>query len=30
VTLRRADLERLAKALRDHEALASALRFDGG
>jgi hypothetical protein len=30
VTLRRADLERLAKALREHEALAAALRFDGG
>ena len=27
VTLRRADLERLAKALREHEALAAALRF---
>ena len=30
VTLRRADLERLAKALPEHEALAEALRFDGG
>jgi hypothetical protein len=30
VTLRRADLERLSKALGDHEALAAALRFDGG
>jgi hypothetical protein len=30
VTLRRADLERLAKALREHEPLAAALRFDGG
>jgi hypothetical protein len=30
VTLRRADLERLAKALPEHEALASTLRFDGG
>jgi hypothetical protein len=30
VTLRRADLERLRKALDDHEALAAALRFDGG
>jgi hypothetical protein len=30
VTLRRGDLERLAKALREHEALAAALRFDGG
>jgi hypothetical protein len=29
VTLRRADLERLRKALGDHEALAAALRFDG-
>jgi hypothetical protein len=28
VTLRRADLERLAKALDEHEALAAALRFD--
>jgi hypothetical protein len=30
VTLRGADLERLRKALGDHEALAAALRFDGG
>jgi hypothetical protein len=30
VTLRGADLERLRKALAEHEALASALRFDGG
>lgn len=30
VTLRRADLERLRKALAQHEALASALRLDGG
>jgi hypothetical protein len=30
VTLRRADLERLRKALDEHEALAAALRFDGG
>jgi hypothetical protein len=30
VTLRGADLERLRKALADHEALASALRFDDG
>ena len=30
VTLRRADLERLRKALARHEALASALRLDGG
>jgi hypothetical protein len=29
VTLRRADLERLRKALREHEALAAALGFDG-
>jgi hypothetical protein len=29
VTLRRADLERLRKALGDHEALAAVLRFDG-
>jgi hypothetical protein len=29
VTLRGADLERLRKALAEHEALASALRFDG-
>jgi hypothetical protein len=29
VTLRGADLERLRKALPEHEALASALRFDG-
>jgi hypothetical protein len=29
VTLRRADLERLRKALADHERLAAALRFDG-
>jgi hypothetical protein len=29
VTLRRADLERLRKALDEHEALAAALRFDG-
>jgi hypothetical protein len=28
VTLRAADLERLRKALADHEALAAALRFD--
>jgi hypothetical protein len=30
VTLRGADLERLRKALSQHEALAAALRFDGG
>jgi hypothetical protein len=30
VTLRGTDLERLRKALGDHEALAAALRFDGG
>lgn len=30
VTLRDADLERLRKALGEHEALAAALRFDGG
>jgi hypothetical protein len=30
VTLRGADLERLRKALAEHEALAAALRFDGG
>ncbi len=30
VTLRRADLERLRKALAQHEALAAALRLDGG
>jgi hypothetical protein len=30
VTLRRTDLERLRKALAEHEALAAALRFDGG
>jgi hypothetical protein len=30
VTLRGADLERLRKALAEHEALATALRFDGG
>jgi hypothetical protein len=30
VTLRGADLERLRKALGEHEALAAALRFDGG
>jgi hypothetical protein len=30
VTLRGADLERLRKALAEHEALASALRFDSG
>jgi hypothetical protein len=30
VTLRAADLERLRKALADHEALATALGFDGG
>jgi hypothetical protein len=30
VTLRRADLERLRKALDDHEALAAALRLGGG
>jgi hypothetical protein len=30
VTLRRADLERLRKALAQHEALAAALGFDGG
>jgi hypothetical protein len=30
VTLRAADLERLRKALVDHEALATALGFDGG
>jgi hypothetical protein len=29
VTLRGADLERLRKALAEHEALATALRFDG-
>jgi hypothetical protein len=29
VTLRGADLERLGKALADHEALGAALRFDG-
>jgi hypothetical protein len=29
VTLRRADLERLRKALADHEALGAALGFDG-
>jgi hypothetical protein len=29
VTLRGADLERLRKALADHERLAAALRFDG-
>jgi hypothetical protein len=29
VTLRGADLERLRKALTEHEALATALRFDG-
>jgi hypothetical protein len=29
VTLRGADLERLRKALDEHEALAAALRFDG-
>jgi hypothetical protein len=29
VTLRGVDLERLRKALGDHEALAAALRFDG-
>jgi hypothetical protein len=29
VTLRKADLERLGKALADHEALGAALRFDG-
>ena len=29
VTLRGADLERLRKALAEHEALAAALRFDG-
>jgi hypothetical protein len=29
VTLRTADLERLWKALGEHEALAAALRFDG-
>jgi hypothetical protein len=29
VTLRGADLERLRKALPEHEALATALRFDG-
>ena len=29
VTLRGADLERLRKALGDHDALAAALRFDG-
>jgi hypothetical protein len=29
VTLRGTDLERLRKALGDHEALAAALRFDG-
>jgi hypothetical protein len=30
VTLRGADLARLGKALAEHEALADALRFDGG
>ncbi|HKF14192.1 MAG TPA: hypothetical protein VKB13_03085 [Gaiellaceae bacterium] len=30
VTLRGADLERLRKALAEHEALAAALTFDGG
>ena len=30
VTLRGADLERLRKALDEHQALAAALRFDGG
>jgi hypothetical protein len=30
VTLRGADLERLRKALAEHEALATALRFDDG
>jgi hypothetical protein len=30
VTFRGADLERLRKALADHEELAAALRFDGG
>jgi hypothetical protein len=30
VTLRRADLERLRKALAQHEALAAALGLDGG
>jgi hypothetical protein len=30
VTLRRADLERLRKALAQHEALAAALGFSGG
>jgi len=30
VTLRSADLERLRKALADHEALAAQLRFDDG
>jgi hypothetical protein len=30
VTLRENDLERLRKALDEHEALAAALRFDGG
>jgi len=30
VTLRAADLERLRKALAEHDALAAALRFDGG
>jgi hypothetical protein len=30
VTLRRADLERLRKALAQHEALAAALRLSGG
>ena len=30
VTLRRADLERLRKALAQHEALAAALRISGG
>jgi hypothetical protein len=30
VTFRGADLERLRKALAEHEALAAALRFDGG
>jgi hypothetical protein len=29
VTLRRSDLDRLGKALGEHEALAAALRFDG-
>jgi hypothetical protein len=30
VTLRGADVDRLRKALAEHEALAAALRFDGG